>query len=72
MKTKKVFIEDFQKKDWFAIYDSRFSINPERSTVFEVCETLKEARINAKEYGDNNVIVKVNEGGEIIKIIGIV
>jgi hypothetical protein len=40
------------------IYDSRYHSDPDRSTCFVVCHSLKEARIRKNEYGNDNVIVK--------------
>lgn len=45
-------------KKAYAIYDCRYIHNPERSLVCEVCDTLKEAKRNQYEYGDDAVIVE--------------
>ena len=42
----------------YVIYDSRYLSDEDAATVFEVCETLKEARENKGEYGEGNVIVE--------------
>lgn len=43
----------------FDIYDSRYRTNPDRATCFEAgCETLKEAKKSAREYGSDCVIVR--------------
>lgn len=42
----------------FELYDGRYLTNPDQAVCFEVCESLKEARKNKKEYGDDTVIVK--------------
>jgi hypothetical protein len=43
----------------FDIYDPRYLTDPESSTCFEAgCETMNEAKRAAKEYGENNVIVR--------------
>lgn len=43
----------------FDIYDPRYRTEPDRATCFEAgCETLNEARKAAKQYGQNNVIVR--------------
>ena len=39
------------------IYDQRYYSDPDSATVFEVCDTLKEARENKDDYG-GGVIVK--------------
>lgn len=52
----------------YFIYDSRYLVDPDRAIVYEVCDTLKEARENAREYGNNNIIVKVKSlGNEILQ-----
>lgn len=45
-------------KTKYALYDGRFLENPYVSCCYETCETLKEARKNRKEYGDDTIIVK--------------
>jgi len=42
----------------YFIYDERYYTDPDSATVYEVCETLKEARENGPDYG-GHVIVKV-------------
>ena len=42
----------------YELYDGRYLTNPDKAICFEVCDTLKEAKINAIEYGDDTVIVK--------------
>ena len=44
-------------KMWL-LYDGRYIHNQDRSILFEMCETLKEAKRNRKEYGDDTVIVE--------------
>ena len=41
----------------FFIYDERYYTDPDSATVYEVCETLEEARENGPDYG-GFVIVK--------------
>lgn len=43
----------------YALYDGRYPTEPDRAIVFEICDTLREARQNRKEYGDDTCIVKV-------------
>jgi hypothetical protein len=44
------------KTEYF-IYDERYYSDPDSAIVYEVCETLKEARRNGPDYG-GFVIVK--------------
>ena len=53
-------------KTVFELRDGRYHTDPDRDIVYEVCETLKEARKEAKEYGDDTVILKT-----ILKKIGV-
>jgi len=39
------------------IYDERYYSDPDSATVYEVCDTLKEAKENGPDYG-GHVIVK--------------
>lgn len=41
----------------YFIYDDRYYTDPDSATVYEVCETLEEARENGPDYG-GFVIVK--------------
>jgi len=45
------------KKRWF-LFDGRYIVDANSATLFEVCETYKEAKKNQKEYGDDTVIVE--------------
>lgn len=45
------------KTDYF-IYDERYLSDPDSATVYEVCETLQEAKESGSDYG-GHVIVKV-------------
>lgn len=42
----------------YLLMDGRYRTNPDRSTCYEECETFKEAKKNAKEYGRDTVIVE--------------
>lgn len=42
----------------YLIYDGRYPFDPDRATVMEVCDTLKEAQQNRTDYGDDCVIVR--------------
>lgn len=51
----------------FLLYDSRRIADENAGIVFEVCETLKEAKENAPSYGDDTIIVEAEtEGNEIV------
>jgi len=51
----------------YCLYDGRFITNPERAICYECCESLKEARKNKDDYGDDTVIVKTTiKGVEIV------
>jgi len=43
----------------YFLYDGRYLSDPERSTLYECCDTLDEAIKEAPEYGDDTVIVEV-------------
>lgn len=49
----------------FELYDGIYLTNPDRAVCHEVCESLKEARKNKNEYGDDTVIVKT-----VLKMVG--
>lgn len=56
------------KETQFAIYDGRYYSDPEEAYLFEVCDTLEEAKENAPEHGDGNAIVRWDiEDGVIVK-----
>lgn len=42
----------------YLIYDARYWTEPDRATVFEVCDTKKEAERNKSVYGDDCVVVE--------------
>ena len=43
----------------YALYDSRYTTNPDRAICYSFCDTLKEARQEKKEDFTDAVIVKV-------------
>ena len=45
----------------YLIYDGRYHSDPERAIVMEICDTLKEAKENYREHGDDTVIEEVEE-----------
>jgi len=57
----------------FDIYDPRYRADPYSATCFEAgLETLKEAIDSAKEYGENNVIVRTvyeRESGNVWRFV---
>lgn len=51
----------------YTLYDGRYLDDPDSASCFGVCDTLKEARRDSKDYGDDTVIVKetmVYDGGQ--------
>ena len=42
----------------YLLYDGRYLSDPSRANVYEVCFSLKEAKQNKLEYGNDTVIVK--------------
>lgn len=48
------------------IYDGRYIFDEERSTCFEVCHSLKEAKRNRLDYGNDCVIVEAKTEGKNI------
>ena len=56
------------------LFDSRYRTDEDRAVCYEVCETLREAKENADDYGDDTVIVEAKtEGNNIVssKIINL-
>lgn len=49
------------------LFDDRYITNEDKAVCFECCETLKEAKKNAKDYGNNTVIVEYLTSGNQIK-----
>lgn len=45
-------------KTVFELYDSRYLTNPDRATVYSVCDTIKEAKREKREDWPDAVIVK--------------
>lgn len=45
------------KKVWL-LFDGRYITDEDRAICYESCETLKEARKNRTDYGDDTVIVE--------------
>ena len=52
-------------KIWM-LFDGRYRTDEDRAVCYEVCETLKEAKENADDYGDDTVIVEAVEENNII------
>ena len=50
-------------KVWI-LYDGRYYSNPDRASIYEVCDSLKEARENKNDYGTDTVIVECDDDGE--------
>jgi len=44
-------------KKWL-LFDGRYRTDKDRAICLEMCDTLKEAKKNAPEYGDDTVIVE--------------
>lgn len=52
-------------KIWM-LFDGRYRNDEDRAVCYEVCETLKEAKENADDYGDDTVIVEAVEENNVI------
>lgn len=52
-------------KIWM-LFDGRYRTDEDRAVCYEVCETLKEAKENANDYGDDTVIVEAFEENNVI------
>lgn len=52
-------------KKWL-VYDARYHTDEDRAICLIVCNSLKEARQEAPEYGDGNVIVEATIIGKEI------
>lgn len=52
-------------KIWL-LFDGRYITDKDRSVCYEVCETLKEAKENANDYGDDTVIVEAVKVNNVI------
>lgn len=49
------------------LFDGRYRTCEDRAICYEVCETLKEARKHAKDYGNDTVIVEAEIFGNEIR-----
>lgn len=47
----------------YLLFDSRYRSDEDRSICYEVCDTLKEAKENCEDYGEDTVIVEFTEKG---------
>lgn len=52
-------------KIWM-LFDGRYRTDEDRAVCYEVCETIKEAKKNANDYGDDTVIVEAIEENHVI------
>jgi threonine aldolase len=52
-------------KIWM-LFDGRYRTDEDKAVCYEVCETLKEAKENANNYGNDTVIVEAEEENNII------
>ena len=52
-------------KIWM-LFDGRYRTDEDRAVCYEVCETLREAKKKADNYGDDTVIVEVIEENNVI------
>lgn len=41
----------------YVLYDGRFLTDPLSASIYSVCFTLKEAKIESKDFGEDTVIV---------------
>jgi hypothetical protein len=53
-------------KIWM-LFDGRYRTDEDRAVCYEVCETLKEAKDNADDYGTDTVIVEGETVGNEIR-----
>lgn len=58
-------------KIWM-LFDGRYRTDEDRAVCYEVCETLKEAKENSDDYGDDTVIVEAVEENNVISDSNIV
>ena len=54
-----------KSKIWM-LFDGRYRTDEDRAICYEVCETLKEAKENADDYGDDTVIIEAVEENNVI------
>ena len=52
-------------KIWM-LFDGRYRNDKDRAICYEVCDTLKEAKENVNDYGDDTVIVEAVEENNVI------
>lgn len=52
-------------KIWM-LFDGRYRTDEDRAVCYEVCDTFKEAKENADDYGDDTVIVEAVEENNVI------
>lgn len=52
-------------KIWM-LFDGRYRTDEDRAVCYKVCETLKEAKENADDYGDDTVIVEAIKENNVI------
>ena len=48
----------------YLLFDGRYRTDEDSAICFEYCETLKEAKENCNDYGDDTVIVEYNENNK--------
>lgn len=56
----------------YLLFDGRYLTDPDRAICYEVCDTLKEAKSSAPDYGTDTVIVeafRTKDGFELGRII---
>lgn len=55
----------------YALYDGRYLTDPDRTICYTFCDTLKEARRERRDYGDDTVIVKCTKrvSGDGLQVI---
>lgn len=61
-----------KEKIVYGLYDGRYLSRPDRVFLYETCDTLKEARKNAPEYGDDTFIIKCSVKGNTLNHICII
>lgn len=54
-----------KNKIWM-LFDGRYRTDEDIAVCYEVCDTLKEAKENANDYGNDTVIVEAIEKNNII------
>jgi len=61
-----------EEKIVYGLYDGRYLSRPDRVILYEICDTEKEARRNATEYGDDTFIIKCSVNGNVLNHICII